>query len=68
MAKQRSVVRIAQRFKKLTNEERLAELNQLMYGNAESPELNWRANLCTALREAGVYPKPEENVDEDSGD
>jgi hypothetical protein len=62
-----NIENIVLKFKKMSNSERYTQLSVLLEGTLEDhEELSWRSNLCTALREAGVYPELEEvNRDED---
>lgn len=61
MARLKSISVIVKIFQKFTDEERYVALSEFLRGDAEGAVLAWRAKLCTALAEAGVYPleKPE---------
>jgi hypothetical protein len=50
------------KFQKLSNSERYTLLSIIFKEHAKtSAELAWRAELCTELEKAGVYPQEEED-------
>lgn len=55
----RSITEIVEQFKALDSErDRYVLLSSLMDGPAgDLAEMRFRATLCTALREEGIYPK-----------
>lgn len=53
----RKIDAIVRQFMDLSEDERYATLSLIVEGHAETKsELKYRAELCTALERAGVYP------------
>lgn len=57
-----NITDIVDKFKLMSNTERLVYLGVLLEGEAiTTADFTWRATLCTSLRDADVYPEPEED-------